>query len=162
MASLNFDATTVEPQQTFSPIPAGLYAAQVIDSDVKSTKSGTGQYIQLTWQVLDGDFKGRLVFDRLNIRNQNATAEKIGQQQLSGLCHALGVLKVQDTAQLHGKPCRIKVSIRKDDQYGDSNEIKGYEAIGKQAPISAAAPAQGFSAPPTGGAQPPWMSGRAA
>lgn len=129
MALLNFNAQTVSPESEFSPLPAGVYVAQVVESDVKQTKNGTGHYLQLTWKVLDGQHAGRLVFDRLNIANANETAQKIGQQQLSQLCHAVGVMQLQDSQQLHQRPCRIKIVVRKDDQYGDSNEVKGYEAV---------------------------------
>lgn len=149
MASLNFDASTVQPNDSFSPIPAGSYIAQVTDSSIKATKSGTGTLLNLTWTILDGTFANRKVFDRINIANQNPEAEKIGQRQLSSICHAAGVLKLQDSNQLHGKPVKITVKIRQDAQYGDSNEVKSYESMGGAAPIAAAPQA----AAPT----PPWL-----
>lgn len=144
MALLSFNAQQVSPESEFSPLPAGVYVAQVVESDVKPTKSGTGHYLQLTWKVLDGQHAGRLVFDRLNIANQNETATRIGQQQLSQLCHAVGVLQLQDSQQLHSRPCRIKLVVKQDPQYGDSNEVKGYElAQGMAAPTAPA-----FAPPP--------------
>ena len=56
------------------------------------------------------------------------------------ICHAAGVLQLQDSAQLHNKPMRIRVTIKKSEGYEPSNEVKGYEAI-----TGTAAPA--FSAP---------------
>ena len=149
MALITFDATAVEPDAGFVPIPAGTYVAQIIDSDVKTTKAGTGQYLQLTWKVLDGPYHGRLVFDRLNIRNSNQTAEQIGQKALSSLCHVTGVLRLQDSSQLHSKPVQVRVTIRKDAEYGDQNEIKGYaQAQGFAAPQAAAMPPAAQAAPP--------------
>jgi len=138
-----FDATTVAPQDSFDCLPAGVYIAQATDSEIKPLKSGKGNSLNFTFTVLDGQFSGRKVFARLNIQHENKTAEDIAQKQLSQLCHAAGVLKVSDSAQLHGKPVKIKVSIRKDDsgQYGDQNEIKAFEAIKNSAP-------SGFAPPP--------------
>lgn len=153
MASINFDASQVAPQESFSPIPAGSYIAQVIESEIKPTKSGTGQMLTLRWQILDGQYKGRLVFDRLNIVNQNPEAEKIGQRQLSGVCHATGVIKLTDSSQLHNKPVKIKVKIRSDANYGDSNEVGGYDAVAGGAASIPSAPA----ANPVGAATPPWQ-----
>jgi hypothetical protein len=132
MAQLMFDAQTVAPQTSFAPIPAGVYTTTVVDSEVKPTKNGTGQMAVFTLQVLDGQFSGRKLFARINVRNQNPQAEQIGQSQLSALCHAAGVLQLQDTAQLHGRVVRAKVKIRKDTtgQYDDQNEVTGYEAMG--------------------------------
>lgn len=139
-----FDATTVAPQDTFDCLPAGIYIAQATDSEIKPLKSGNGSALNFTFTVLDGQFAGRKLFARLNIQHSNKTAEDIAQKQLSQLCHAAGVLKVSDSSQLHNKPVKIKVSIRKDDsgQYGDQNEIKAFEAI-----KSIAAPT-GFVPPP--------------
>ena len=143
MASLNFDASQVSPKD--EPIPAGDYVAQIRDSEIKDTKAGTGQVLRLTWVILDGPFVGRTVFDRINVQNQNPTAEKIGQQTLSSICHTLGVLRLQDSIQLHNIPCKISVKIKKDDKHGDGNEIKGYSAIGQQRPAFAAPQPQQFA-----------------
>jgi hypothetical protein len=162
MASLNFDATTVAPQDSFSPIPAGDYIAQVTESSIKPTKSGTGMILNLTWTVLSGQFANRKVFDRINIQNQNPEAEKIGQRQLSAVCHAAGVLKLQDSNQLHGRPCTITVKIRKDEQWGDSNEVKGYaQASGQPAAAPSFAPAAQPAAAGSAGATPPWAKAAA-
>lgn len=165
MAYLQFDANNVAPQQ---PMAAGLYVASISESEVVATKAGTGQMLRLTWDVLDGPMKGRKLFDRINIANQNPKAEEIGQRQLSTLCHAVGVLQLKDTTQLHGRACTLRVAIRKDEsgQYGDQNEVKDYRALeGAQrpapAPAAAAAPAPATPAAPAKAA-PPWAANRAA
>ena len=173
MAFLQFNAEAIEPQQEFTPIPAGRYNAIITDSDIKETKSGTGQMLHLTWKITDGPMANRLVFDRINIVNQNPTAEEIGQRQFSTLCRAVGVMQVSDTQQLHGIPCVIRVAIKidKTGQYPDSNDVKDYRQAGSVAP-TAHAPASGFAAP--GAATPtpppaakaaapaaPWASNRA-
>ena len=131
MSALNFDATTVAPQESPSPIPAGVYLAQVIESDERPLKSGAGRAVALTFQVLQGPYANRKVWSQINYRHTNADAERIGQSQLSALCHAVGVVRMQDTTQLHMRPVMIRVKIRKDDsgQYGDRNDVSGYEAV---------------------------------
>ena len=134
MATFQFNASEVEPEQGFSVVPAGMYAAQIIDVEIKDTKAGNGQYMSVTWELLDGQYRGRKVWSRLTVRNANAEAERIGRQQLSALCHAVGVLNLQDTVQLHGKQARLRVTVKQDAQYGDSNDVKGYEALAGSAP----------------------------
>lgn len=153
MAQISFNASAVQPKKSFEPIPAGSYIASISESAIKPTSKGTGQIMNLTFDILDGQYKGRKVFDRINIQNQNPTAEKIGQEQLSALCHAVGVLQLQDTNQLHGRPVTIKVKIRKDDtgQYEDSNEVTGYLAANGAVP-AASAPAAPAAAPAA-----PWL-----
>ncbi len=157
MANFQFDATAVEPQQSLDPIPAGTYLAQVTESALRPLKSGNGDGLQLTFEVLDGPFARRKVWMNLNVRHNNGTAQQIGQQQLSALCHAVGVLRLADTTQLHNKPVRIRVAIRKDEQYGDKNEIKGFEAA---AGVAAPSLAAQKSAPPRAPA--PWAKTAAA
>lgn len=156
MAQLQFNAANVAPQASFDVIPAGDYIAQITESSIKPTKSGSGTVLNLTWTIIDGQFSNRKVFDRVNIQNQNPEAEKIGQSQLSSICHAAGVLNLQDSNQLHGRPCKIKVKIRKDEQWGDSNEIKGYSAAGPVAAAPAAPFAQPAAAAPVA-STPPWV-----
>jgi hypothetical protein len=162
MASLNFDATNVAPSDSFAPLPAGTYIAQVTDSSIKPTKSGTGTILNLTWTILDGQFANRKVFDRVNIQNANPEAEKIGQRQLSSICHAAGVLKLADSNQLHGRPCKITLKIRVDAQWGDSNEVKAYESAGAgAAPGVPSFAQQAASAPIPPSAAPPWAKAAA-
>ena len=101
--------------------------------------------------MIDGQYKNRVLFGNLNIVNANPEAEKIGQRQLSGLCHAVGVLQLQDTSQLHNKPVKIKVKVRVDEtgKYDDQNDVAGFEAVSGTV-VATAAPA----AAPAGNAAP--------
>jgi hypothetical protein len=142
---MNFDATGIAPRTVFDTIPAGWYRAWITDSEMKPTAKG-GEYLQLVWEILDGEHKGRKVWDRLNVKNANAKAQEIAQESLSAICHAIGVMKISNTGQLHGKACLIKLEVKtgqpkKDVQgnvmkdeagnvvmYDPSNEVKGYRA----------------------------------
>ena len=153
MAQLNFDATQVEPDTGFDTVPAGWYNASIDESDIKPTKDGAGSYLQCRFNILDGQYRGRKLFARLNIRNANAQAQEIALRQLSAIGHAVGVLHIQDSQQLHGLPLKLKVKIRKgDDNYEDQNEIISYKNINEPVETvgagGAGAPAAGFGAPP--------------
>jgi hypothetical protein len=71
------------------------------------------------------------------------------------------VLKLTDSVQLHMKPVRIRVKVRKDEtgQYGDRNEVTGYEAAAGVTlpPAAASAPFAPAAQPAPAAAQtPPW------
>jgi len=137
MATLQgFDANTVEPTTEFDPIPAGKYLAVIIDSEVKPTKTGNGSYLQLTFEILDVQHKGRHLWARLNLDNPNQTAVKIARAELSAICRAVGVMTPNDSVELHNLPLLITVRCKKRPDTGDiTNEIKGYakkEAAGGQ------------------------------
>jgi hypothetical protein len=144
MAQFNFDASQVAPQQSSGPLPAGVYLAHIVESDVQPLKSGNGEGLKLTFEIIDGQHKGRKVYENLNICHTSEDTQRIAQSQLSALCHAVNVIKLMDTAALHFKPVRINVTVREAvGQYKASNNIKGYEAAGGgiSAPATAPTPA---------------------
>jgi hypothetical protein len=155
----HFDATQVAPREDFSPIPTGEYNAQVIESDLKPTKKNDGHYAELTFEVIDGPYKGRRVWARLNLDNPNPKAVEIAQRELSGICHAVGKMQIKDTAELHYKPMVIRVEYVVADgikQKNDGNEIKAYKALEGGAVHSGAGPAASANAAPPA-ATPPWQ-----
>ena len=128
MANLNgFNANNVDPATDFEPIPAGKYAAVITNSEMKPTKSGNGQYLELTFQVIDGPYKNRLLWSRLNLDNPNAQAVQIAHGELSAICRAVGVMQPKDSIELHNLPLLVTVKCKKRDDTGDVvNEIRGY------------------------------------
>lgn len=162
-------------------LPAGWYNVAMDQSEHKPTKDGSGAYLECRFTVLDGQFKDRKVFSRFNVRNNNPQAVEIAYKQLSALCHAVGVLQVPDSQLLHGRPLKVKLSVRPaDGQYEASNEVKAYRNINDQsvgntgAPQGAVGPAMDtpaatpFPAPmqmpqaAPAGAQPAWQPPAAA
>lgn len=138
----------------FEPLPAGWYTAKITQASLETTKAGNGSYIKVRYDILGPTHQGRVVFGNLNISNPNPKAEEIGRQQLGDLMRAIGLSQVQDTDQLIGGECQIKLAVKKSEQYGDSNEVKGWRAVeggAAQAPQPQAAPQQGA------GTTPPWM-----
>lgn len=156
MAQINFDASQVNPESQFAPVPNGEYPVVISESEMLQTKNGNGQYLQLVLEIIDGPYKGRKVWDRLNLVNTNTTAVEIAQRALSQICHAVGVLQLQDTVMLHNKPLVARLVVKQSPGYDDSNEVKEYkkytpagyivppsQAPAPTAPTAPAAPAVG-------------------
>jgi len=150
MANLGqtFDASQVTPQGSYEVIPAGDYPAMITRSDMKDTKSGTGKYLELEIDLQDGS--GRKLWDRLNLINQNSKAVEIAQRQLSSICHAINVLNVQDSEQLHGRLMTVRVTVKEDPSYGPRNEVKAYLPTQETSPqlSPSATPSAGVFIPP--------------
>jgi hypothetical protein len=127
MAELNFDSNDVEPTGNFEPLPLGEFLVMISASEMKPTKNGEGQYLQLTYDVIDGEYKGRKVFDRLNLVNKNEQAQEIAQRSLSAICRCVGVLHPKNSEELHDKPMVVKVGIRPaSGEFQASNVVKAY------------------------------------
>jgi hypothetical protein len=147
MADLHgFDANQVEPAIDFEPIPAGKYVAVITESEMKETKAGDGHYLELTFQITEGEYKNRLLWDRLNLDNPNAQAVQIARAELSAICRAVEVMAPNDSVELHDLPLVISVKCTKRKDNGEiTNEIRGYSkrettAIDSQAGNDSAPP----------------------
>lgn len=112
----------------FEVIPAGEYPAIVTKSEMKPTKDGTGQRLNLTIQILSGKYQNRTVFDGLNVKNKSAVAEQIGRGQLKALCVAVNVPNPQASEELHSKPFNVKLKVGTDQNGNSRNEVAGYKA----------------------------------
>lgn len=155
MVALNFNATAVKPNVALEAVPSGQYPVIITKSEEKPTKAGTGSYIEFEMTIQGGEYNGRKLFDRLNIKNANQQAVDIAYSTLSAICHVTGRLNMTDTQQLHGVPF-IAVAVKKerDDQPGSgnyTNEVKGYKDINGNDPGAA-----GHVANPA--AQPNWAA----
>ena len=128
MANLSgFNAAEVEPNNGFELIPSGDYEAVIVASEMKPTKKG-GEYLSFEIQIANGPQQNRKLFDNLNLVNANATAVTIAKGTLSAICRAVGVLTPNDSSDLHNKPFRISVGIRKrEDNDEMQNHIKSYK-----------------------------------
>ncbi len=150
MANLNgFNANDVEPANDFDPIPAGTYLAVITASEVKPTKDGTGEYLELSFQIIEGDYQNRLLWARLSLSHPKDIVSRIARSQLADICKAVGVLKPNDSAELHNLPLLIDVRLKKRKDTGDIvNEIKKY--ISRKRSGTQIAPT------PQNGSVPPW------
>jgi hypothetical protein len=162
MASLSgFNANEVEPNAGFDPIPEGWYPACITESEMKPTKAGTGEYLKLAWEIVDGKYKNRKVWNNLNLKNPNAVAVNIARGDLSAICRAIGVLTPNDSAELHNRPILIHLRLEKEkgkdgEETGNmTNVIKGYKPINEattpsRTPTPAPQPAGNGNAAPWG------------
>jgi hypothetical protein len=142
MSLLNFDATSVDSAAPYDVIPAGEYLSCVVDSQVKTTKAGNGEYLELVFEVMEGQYKGRKVWQRVNIKNPNPKAEAAAKRELSSLCKAVGVLNVQYSEVLHNIPLMVQLQVEEGSNgYGPQNRVKSYGSAGSTAPAQTPAPA---------------------
>lgn len=163
---LNFNATGIDITNRYEALPAGDYLVMITDSQERTTKAGTGKFLELTLEVQSGQMQGRKIWDRLNLKNPNSKAVEIAQRQLAQICHAVGNMAPKQSAELHYKPMVATVKVSKDESTGNlSNEVKGYKpAGGASGSMGHAAPMPAPVAPRAQAAAPamPWATARAA
>ena len=117
-----------EEDDPFAPIPATWYLALIPKSEVKATKDKKGKYIALTFKVVQGEFKDRLLWTNLNIVNKSEVAVRIARSDLKKICTACEIEgELEDTTDLHNIDMWIKVTIKPEtSQWPAKNEIKDF------------------------------------
>lgn len=130
-----FYANDLPQGNPYEPLPAGWYTATIADAELRATKDGSGQYIQVRYYITGPTHQGLVVSGNINIRNASAKAEEIGRQQLGELMRAIGLARVTDTDQLIGGVLQIKLGVRAaTEEYSAQNEVRGFKAITGAAP----------------------------
>jgi len=167
MAQLNFDASKVDPSVPFEAVPSDKYTAEITKSELKPTKAGDGSYLEIEYTILEGEYRGRKVWDRLCLNHQTQKTVEIARANLSAICHAVGIMKPRDSSELHHIPLTITVKAKRDDNTGNIfNEVKGYSKreslIPSTPPPTEAAQAQQsqYQQAPANDSTAPWWRGQ--
>lgn len=159
MARLNtaFDATGIDPAVAYEVLPAGKYRAQIVESEMRVTRNGMGQFLWLMLDVVEGPHQGRKIFDQLNLVNPSPTTVEIAQRTLSAICHATGKLQVKDSEELHLIAMTIQVAVKPPkDGYGEKNTIRYLVPDGAAQPVASKPPIASTQPTPPRPAAAPW------
>lgn len=143
-----FNSNEHDNMNDFTAVPADDYFIQVKESEMKNcgetAKDPKGKFLKLTFIILGGKYKGRLLWTQLNLINKNPEAVAIAQKELATICKAVGLVSITDSQELHGKPMKAKVAIiPAKANWPEKNEIKFYskaEGEVKAAPVESEKP----------------------
>ena len=161
-------------------IPAGLYQAIITASGgdpgdertgedgLVSSRSGKGRYLPMTFEIIEGEYKGRQIFKNFNLENTNEQAVKIAQGEIKELLQAVGWDFVNkpcgpdDTSEIHMIPLTLQITTRVNKNTDDEqNEIKHFKP--RQTPgMTTAAPTGSRAAETQAPAVAPWARNAAA
>lgn len=137
-------------------VPEGWYNATITKAELNNTKAGTGQKIDMRYDITGPTQQGRVVFGTVNVRNQSQKAENIGRQQLGEIMRAVGLANIQDTDELVGGSICVRVKIRPaENGYDARNEVSGFKSASGALPQVTSTSAPEPTAQPSG-AKPPW------
>ena len=149
-------------------IPQGQYQAVIVESELKPTSKGDGQFLAMKVVITQGQHQNTEFIERLNIINPNPIAVEIAYKTLARISEALGMSQTPtDSNQLHNRPLMIQIETEAGKPYTDNNgeqrEGKDKSIIKKYLPMPAAGatpfgagvPAQGGQAPAAAPFAPP-------
>jgi len=75
----------------FLPLPVGDYLLRMNRFEEKATKAGNGKLISASFQIVNGEYKNRLIFHNFLVEHTSAKAQEIGTEQLDRYLKAVGV-----------------------------------------------------------------------
>lgn len=87
--------------------PVGMYDATIEYTSIHPTKSGEGEYFAIDYKTDEGTIR-----QRFNLWNNSEQAMAISNRQLSAVCHACGVFRVDmNNEGLALRGARLKIEI---------------------------------------------------
>lgn len=138
-----FDANEVEPSSPIIADPdfTGWHLMHAVESENKIAKSGRGEYLQFTCEVIEGKFKGRKLWARFNLVNENQPAAEIAGRNFSALCRACKRMVVSDSTELHHIPFLGHVEfVEAEGKYSAKNELTEGAYKPADGPVPSTAP----------------------
>jgi hypothetical protein len=137
----NLDMQGVSAVDNFSPLPRAEYPVIISGHEIKQNKAGTGHYLNLTLDIIEGNGKGRKVFDLLNLWHPGETASQIAKESLAQILVALDITGgiPENPAELYNKPMIVRLGIEVSEQYGDKNKVQAYKRYSQASPVPASA-----------------------
>lgn len=132
LTKLNIDPDVKENSGEFTILPEGKYHAVIISDEVKDNSSGSGKLAILELQVMNGEYKGLVLKDYINLINTNSICQQIGQGTLKRICNICDCdFPPSDSTKLYGKNLTITVKVesfvsKNTGEQLKSNKIKAY------------------------------------
>lgn len=153
-----FDATQYAPEQGSPTHPIGKFPAYISGTSIQPTKDNDGGMFVVEYTTEQGK-----ISHRFNLWNQNQKAVDIAHKQLSALCHAVGVFRVDmnnEGAALRNGRLMIEVGQQKNDpQYTEVKKVFDMNGNEPGKAGQGAAPAQPQQAAAGFGQQPQGQGG---
>jgi hypothetical protein len=156
MVALNIDVDSVPDREggDFDPIPDCDVIAHIIETVHTVKDGGVKQRAVFTWEILDGQYAKRRIWDGQNIVHPNPQTQEIATRAVKEIAAAVGHKgAVTNSDQIEFKPVMIRVRTEPaQNGYGPKNKVTRYAPVGSA--VGAAGPAT--AAPAAGAAKTPW------
>ena len=137
----SFDAAQFAPNQGGQAHPVGKFPFTISHTECVQTKDQQGGMFVVTLTSPSGEIK-----NRYNIWNSNAKAVEIAHGQLSALCHATGVFKLDwqnEGSALRGARGMMEIGYQKGEEPTAEKPAGGYVEVKKIFDINGNEPGKG-------------------
>lgn len=152
----SFDASQFKPLNGFDKHPVGKFPFTISNTEIKGTKDGSGGMFVVEFTTS----AGRMT-NNYNIWNNSPKAVEIAHGQLSALCHATGVFRIEwanDGAALRNARGMIEVGFQRGEEPTAEKPEGGYVEVKKVFDANGNEPGRAPSNVQPQGVQPPGTS----
>lgn len=133
---INFDIQNTQAYAGgFQVLPAGLYFVEIVEEKEAPLRSGNGTGLTFNYEVIEGEKNGARIRELLNLGHSSPGARGMAEARLKAICESVGLPSILDTSELHRKPFAVVLSVTKDNQGNDRNEVVEYRKIVREAPV---------------------------
>ena len=130
-----FDMASQEEDSGYPILPKGVYAATIDAIDYQISKNSGNPMWKVTHLITEPDHADKnlkafsyVVFKADQMGRVKTFLVKIGASELA--TPSFNPKQIADDKILVGKDHRVRLDIRKSDEYGDSNEVKAVLSAG--------------------------------
>ena len=113
----------------FAPLPSGEYLARIINGELTTSRRNTTPGYKLTFRVLEGEYAGRQIWHDIWLTE---AALPMSKRDLAKLC--VTSLDQLDQPLPPGIRCKVKLTLRKDDDGSEFNRVRRFDVIGIDEP----------------------------
>ena len=124
-----------EPSSDYSLMPDGDYPMRAVKIELKQNRAGNGHYFSVQFQITDGQYNNRIIFENFNVDHPNPEASRIGLEDVvkwlkATGCDQSGHLTEDVVYSLEGKTFigSVKTESGKNG-YADKNVVKGFSPV---------------------------------
>lgn len=131
-----FDFSSFNPSENLGPefdaLPAGEYQVVIVDALKKKTRDGSGEYLALTMEVVDGPHRGRMVWHNIMLDHPKDVVARIGRRHLAELCVSCGLAKLANEHDFVNMTALVSLKVVQDEYGILRNQVKGYKPIERE------------------------------
>ena len=80
-----FDATAQDAFHDSTLLPEGRYTVVIADTRERENSKGTGSFLEIRFEVIEGQYSGTSVWTRLNPRHENCEVVRIAKSELAAI-----------------------------------------------------------------------------
>ena len=127
---LGYDLENEKANTPPGPVPSGHYTSCIAEIKKKRNSSDTGNLVNIVWEILEGEFAGRKIYEwNINVDHTSTKCQQIGRGRIKTIGLACGIVSPQSYQEFVGVPVRLKIDVEPNER--DTTGQYPYQNVAK-------------------------------